>query len=301
MGWFGKAVTAALVFRGAGPLIRPLFRAPQEHPWQTPGRTVFVGDREFMVRQSGPEDGEPILLVHGLAGSSIGEWYRVAPLLSENYRVTMVDHRGHGLSVGSMEAYEIDEAADDVAGVLDDIGIASINVVGYSLGGTIAQAFAKRYPGRTRKLILIATFARQPVWSRRLLSFGALAVRGFERIFGFGTADVRAGYLLLTGAVEQQHGRWFWDETHRRDIESGAQATLSVLRFDSSRWLNLIEVESLVVIPTRDQLVPVAMQYDLASLLRSVKVVEVEGARHELPWARPQLLADEIEGFLRSS
>ena len=58
---------------------------------------------------------------------------------------------------------------------------------------------------------------------------------------------------------------------------------------------------SLVVIPTRDQLVPALWQYDLASRLANAAVVEVDGARHELPWTHADQLVKALDEFLGSS
>jgi pimeloyl-ACP methyl ester carboxylesterase len=284
--------------RALAPVLTPRFRQPQVHPWRQPGRTVFVGDSEFLLREAGPVDGDPLLLIHGLAGSSLGEWYRVAPKLAEKYRVILVDHRNHGLSALSRGPFEIGDEADDIAGVLDQMGVDAVDLVGYSLGGTVAQEFANRYPGRVKKMVLIGTFAFHPQPLRFLRGAGSVIVRGLERIFGVGTPDVRAGYLLATGAVEPQYGRWLWEETHRRDVDAGAQATLAMVRFDSREWIGRLDTETLIVIPTKDQLVPAAWQYELASRMRNVKVVEVVGARHELPWVQPMRLVSEIEDFL---
>jgi pimeloyl-ACP methyl ester carboxylesterase len=73
-----------------------------------------------------------------------------------------------------------------------------------------------------------------------------------------------------------------------------------MVRFDSRDWLGKLEAQTLVVIPLRDQLVPVSWQYELASMLKHPTVVELNGARHEVPWVHPERLVDEIEGFIRS-
>ena len=78
---------------------------------------------------------------------------------------------------------------------------------------------------------------------------------------GVGTPEVRSGYLIARNAVEPRHSRWIWQETARRDIESGAQATFALLRFDSSEWVGKLDVPTLVMIPTRDFLVPPRWQY----------------------------------------
>jgi pimeloyl-ACP methyl ester carboxylesterase len=295
----GRRLLLSLVaLRALAPSFTPRFRPPQEHPWRVEGRTVFVGDREFLVREVGPETGAPLLLIHGLAGSSLSEWYRVGPVLSQHRRLVMLDHRSHGLAPWDRGRFEIDDLADDIAGVLDRLGLAGVSVVGYSMGGAIAQTLAHRHPGKVGKLVLVATFASHPQPYRTLRAIGALVARGWERLTGFGTPDVRAGYLRWSGAVEARHGRWLWDETHRRDPDAGTQALLALLRFDSTRWVGHLENETMVVIPTSDQLVPPAWQYRLAGLLPDCRVVELPGAMHEVPWTHSGALADEISAFL---
>ncbi|MGH8914930.1 MAG: alpha/beta fold hydrolase [Acidimicrobiia bacterium] len=287
-----------VLWRALGPVISPRFRPPQEHPLRVPGRTVFVGDQEFVVREAGPTGGRTVLLIHGLAGSSIAEWYRIGPALAEKYRVIMVDHRSHGLAPLARDRFEVDDLADDTAGVLDQLGVGQVSVVGYSMGGTIAQALAHRHPGRVDRLVLVATFTHHPQPIRALREAGAILARAWERLTGLGTPEVRTVYLRLTGAVEERHARWLWEETHRRDVEAGAQATLALLRFDSRSWVGRIECETLVIIPTSDQLVPPAWQYQLAGALGDPAVVEIVGARHEVPWTHPDRVVEEIAAFI---
>lgn len=296
--WSRRVVWLWILWRLFGPVVKPEFKPPQEHPWRLTGRTVFVGDDEFVVREAGSGDGTPILLIHGLAGSSLGEWYQIGQKLATERRVIMIDHRNHGLAPQASERYEVEDVADDIVGVLDAIGVGEVDVVGYSMGGTIAQALANRHRGRVRRLALIATLAAHPdemKWARQV---GTLLTRAWERLTGIGTADVRSGYLLATGAVERRHGRWLWEETHRRDPNAGAQATMALLRFDSRRWVGKLEVPTMVMIPTGDLLVPPAWQYELASLIPEAEVAEIVGARHEVVWSHPERVLDELRSFL---
>jgi pimeloyl-ACP methyl ester carboxylesterase len=287
-----------VIWRAFAPTISPRFRPPQEHPLRSTGRTVFVGDQEFVVRESGPIDGKSVLLIHGLAGSSLAEWYRIGPALAEKYRVIMVDHRSHGLAPLARDRFEIDDLADDMAGVLDRLAVGQVSVVGYSMGGTIAQALAHRHPGRVDRLVLIATFSHHPEPDGTLRAVGAVLGRAFERLTGLGTPEIRSTYLRAIGAVEERHARWLWEETHRRDVDAGAQATLALVRFDSRPWVGRIEADTLVVIPTLDQLVPPAWQYALAGALSNPTVVELAGVRHEAPWTHPERVVDEIAEFI---
>lgn len=296
--WLKWGLGIGLLWRMFGPRVQPQFRPPQEHPLRVPGRTVFVGDDEYLVREMGPDGGIPILLVHGLAGSSLTEWYQVAPKLAVDRRVVMVDHRGHGLSAQGDLPFEVADDADDLAGVLDALGIGVVDVVGYSMGGVIAQALALRHPGRVRKLVLIATFATHSEGYRWFRRVGAILTRAWERVSGFGTPEVRSGYLIATGAIEPEHARWVWRETLRRDVESGAQATFALLRFDSSDWIGKLDVETLVMVPGNDFLVPPKWQHALAEAVPDVRMVEIEGAGHELVWTHSGEVADELRSFL---
>lgn len=296
--WIRRLVAAALLWRLFGPILRPEFRPPQEHPLRVPGRTVFVGDEEYLVREMGPDRGVPVLLVHGLAGASLTEWYQIAPELAVDRRVIMVDHRGHGLSARGDLRFEVSDDADDLAGVLDALETGKVDVVGYSMGGVIAQALALRHPGRVRKLVLIATFASHSKGYRWARWIGALLTRGWERISGFGTPEVRSGYLIARGAVEARHARWLWRETLRRDVESGAQATFALLRFDSTDWIGKLDVETMVIVPSRDFLVPPHWQYELASAIPQAELVEIEDAGHEVVWTHPDRVSDELRKFL---
>lgn len=296
--WLKRASMAAMLWRMFGPRLQPDFKPPQLHPLRVPGRTVFVGDEEYLVRELGPDEGMPILLIHGLAGSSLTEWYQLAPKLATDRRIIVVDHRGHGLSARGDLRFEVADDADDLVGVLDALGVRQVDVVGYSMGGVIAQALAMRNPDRVAKLVLIATFAthsRSYKWLRRV---GTVLARAWERLTGFGAAEVRSGYLIARGAVRPEHARWMWRETLRNDVESGSQATFALLRFDSRDWVGKLDLETLVVIPSSDFLVPTKWQHDLAEAIPGAKVLEVDGAGHELVWTHADLVADAVREFL---
>lgn len=296
--WVKWGIIGVVLWRLFGPRLQPDFEPPQEHPLRVPGRTVFVGDEEHLVREMGPDRGVPVLLVHGLAGASLTEWYQIAPKLAVDRKVIMVDHRGHGLSARGDLRFEVDDDADDLAGVLDALGVGEADVVGYSMGGVIAQALAMRHPGRVRRLVLIATFATHSVSYRWLRWVGAMLTRAWERVSGLGTPEARSAYLIGRGAVERRHARWLWRETLRRDVESGAQATFALLRFDSRDWIGRLGVETMVMVPGNDFLVPPRWQHELASAIPGARLVEIEGAGHEVVWTHPDRVADELTDFL---
>lgn len=297
MKWWKWALAGAVAWRAFGPRLEPEFRPPQEHPLRVPGRTIFVGDDEFLVREMGAADGVPLLLIHGLAGSSLTEWYQVAPKLAVDHRVILIDHRGHGLSAPGDRRFEVEDDSDDIAGVLDNLGVSEVDVVGYSMGGIIAQSFAQRHPGRVRKMALIATFASHSDGYRVFRRAGAVLARAWERLTGIGTPEIRGGYLIARRAVKPEHARWIWRDNLRRNVESGAQATFALLRFDSSDWVGKLGVPTMVMVPAGDFLVPPRWQYELAASIPDARLVEIRGAGHELVWTHADRVADELRSF----
>lgn len=262
-----------------------------------PGRTVTVGRYELLVREAGPEDAPVVVLVHGWAYGSTGTWHRVLPLLTERFRVVAVDYRNHGKADRIQGRYTVERVADEVAGALHAIGVGPATVVGYSMGGMIVQAMARRHPALVAKMVLAGTGAFP------------LPLRRYSTRAGFGAARAvgwigsRLGplisyeYLLRVGAVERRYAAWLWDVLVDRDVDLYFEGGNAIWRFDSRDWIGRLDVPAMVVIPTDDQLVPPAAQYELGSLLRDVEVVELVGARHEAVLTHAEDVAKAIARF----
>ena len=99
-------------------------------------------------------DGPPLLALHGLASSA--NWYDiVARLLRDRYHIYAPDQRGHGQTTSAPDGYDWKSLSDDLAGLLDHIGLDQVAVMGHSWGGNVATNFAADYPGRVSRLIMI--------------------------------------------------------------------------------------------------------------------------------------------------
>jgi 3-oxoadipate enol-lactonase len=108
-------------------------------------RRVGLADHETLVAQSG-ETGPAVVLVHAL-GLDWRMWAPVLERLSPGRRVYAYDLRGHGWATGSPVPFSLDDAAADLIGVLDALGLGQAHLVGLSYGGGIAQTAALAYPG----------------------------------------------------------------------------------------------------------------------------------------------------------
>ncbi|QDQ96182.1 alpha/beta fold hydrolase [Tomitella fengzijianii] len=121
-------------------------------------RRIPVGEHTFDVAVAGPEDGEPVLLLHGFP-ESYDEWRAVAPLLTAaGLRVIAPDQRGYspGARPSSVEDYRIDRLVADALGILDRLGAGRAHVVGHDWGASVAWTLAARHPGRVATLIAVS-------------------------------------------------------------------------------------------------------------------------------------------------
>ena len=115
-------------------------------------------------------EGEPVVLVHGFASTKEVNWLHpgwVATLTRAGRRAIALDNRGHGASAKLYDpaAYHSAVMAEDVRALLDHLGIARADVMGYSMGARIAAFLALAHPERVRSVVLRR--ARHPAGRRR--------------------------------------------------------------------------------------------------------------------------------------
>jgi hypothetical protein len=120
------------------------------------GRLIDLPGGALQVREDGPVNDPPIVLIHGWAASS--DWFdRITPLLATGHHVVRVDLLGHGGSAKPRNGYTMEEQADRVALALDRLGVRRALVAGHSTGGEVAIALAARHPELARRLAIIDT------------------------------------------------------------------------------------------------------------------------------------------------
>ena len=119
---------------------------------------VTVGDLTFDVRTLGPDDGEPVLLLHGFPETSLS-WSAVAPeLAAAGYRVIAPDQRGYSPDArpGSVADYAMDHLVGDVLGIADTLGLDTFHLVGHDWGAAVGWAIAADHGDRLRTFIAVS-------------------------------------------------------------------------------------------------------------------------------------------------
>jgi 3-oxoadipate enol-lactonase len=228
-----------------------------------PARTVLAhGHGELFLRDSGG-DGPAVMLLHGWMATGDLNWcaaYR--DLINAGYRVLAIDHRGHGRGPRPLVPFRLSDCAADAAAALRTLGLAPALVVGYSMGGAIAQLVARDHPDAASGVVLSATAQhwQDPETRRTWRAMGllglslSLAPRSVWR-FGF----------RRVGLPQNERTLWVQSELMRHSARDIAEAGRELGRYDSRPWLHSVAVPIAVVITTRDEAVPVYKQRELAA------------------------------------
>jgi pimeloyl-ACP methyl ester carboxylesterase len=269
-------------------------------PRLPPGRTLELpSGRSTFARVDGPRSAPTVLLLHGWAVTADLNWFGVFPHLRDHH-VVAPDHLGHGRASRQGrrgQRFTLARAADDALGALDVVGADRAIVVGYSMGGAVAQLLARRHPDRVAGLVLCATACR---FSGRAVtvSAGALtagaalhrrlppraALRAFDRV-----AERRTARWGLTG--------WPAEEVRRGDPAALIEALAELTRFDSRPWLRSVTARTGLVVTTADNVVALERQHEVVRRRPGAEVVEVEGD-HVVCTAAPELFGPALRRAL---
>jgi 3-oxoadipate enol-lactonase/4-carboxymuconolactone decarboxylase len=240
----------------------------------------------------GPE-GAPVVVFSNSIGTTIEMWDAQARALSGRYRVLRYDTRGHGRSPVADAAVTIGTLADDLAGLLDAVGVERAHVVGLSLGGMTAQAFAAAYPERVHGLVLMATSAYLPTgWEER-------------------AANVRAhGMAAITDAVMT---RWFTPAFHgapeaaalrqrflANPAEGYAACCLAIGGMDLREAIGSITAPTLIIAGADDPATPPSMSEDMRARIAGAELVVLAKAAHILNIEQAAAVNRHLGGFLDS-
>jgi len=258
-------------------------------------RTLRDGTR---VRIEG--SGDPVALIHGV-GMDLGMWDAVAAALAPQHRVISFDMLGHGGSAKPAGPYTLADFVAQVERVADALGLAQFDLVGFSMGGLVAQGFAARHPGRVRGLVLLNTVYRRSPDER-----AAIAAR---------VADVRNGGFA--SSVETALERWFTPvfraarpdvvESVRRhmftnELEAYANAYAVFATADAELEDAVADIAcpTLVMTGAEDQRSTAAMAEALAARIAQGRCEIIAGQRHLTPLEIPEQLAETFSAFFRA-
>lgn len=205
--------------------------------------------------------GQPVVLVHGLAGS-MRWWGRNVGPLAEYCRVYTVDLIGFGHS-RSGRRFVLHEAAAILAEWMDQLDLPRATFVGHSMGGLIVTHLAIRYPERVERLVLVDAAAFP------------IALRPLTRLPSLILALRHLPLSLLPTIIA---------DTLRAGIRTLWTALAALRRHTLERELAKVQAPTLVVWGERDTVVPLANGRRLAQALPDARLVILPGVGHNAMW-----------------
>ena len=220
--------------------------------------------------------------MHGWFASGGLNWAAAFAPLSEHFRVVAPDLRGHGRGIRSRKRFRLEDCADDLAALLENLGSGPAIVVGYSMGGLVAQLLWRRRPDLVSGLVLCATTRafvpghRQRYLVATTMNYAAGTV-SFSRL-------MRRMYTPpgMPRSARLRFGRptsmrvWAAGEMRRHDMRQIFEAGHATTRFNSTRWIGEVDVPTAVVVTTKDHAIPPDDQRQLAASINGARIFPVE-------------------------
>ncbi|HEV8437749.1 MAG TPA: alpha/beta fold hydrolase [Methylomirabilota bacterium] len=271
-------------------------------------RSISIGGLTLHYVEWGASQARPLVLLHGITGHA-RTWDRLAPELARRYRVLALDQRGHGDSDPAPDGeYRTATLADDLAGFVDKLALGAFTLVGLSMGGRVAIAYAGAYPARVERLVIV--------------DIGPdIHLPGLERIRG-----------MMAGAPEQiaseeqaveyiRNANPLYDEAElrhraRHGLKRLTDGTLSwkydkalreMMRLGARRdtidlWepLGQITCPTLLVRGAESDILSSDIAKKMLRSLRQGRLVEVAGAGHTVPGDQPAEFARVVRSFLEA-
>jgi pimeloyl-ACP methyl ester carboxylesterase len=256
----------------------------------------YIDLPRLRVRYRLEGSGPAAVLVHGVGGS-LDDWNRVVAKMADNYTILRYDLRGHGSSGKLPGPYELDDFVADLDDLAESCGIGSFHLVGFSLGGLIAQGYALAHPKKVDRLILLSTVAgRNEDEKRRVLArldivadgipgqhFENSVSRWFTEAFQRENPDVIAAYA---------------ERNRRNDPASYAAAYRVLATSDLADRLSEIRRPTLIATGEGDIGSNPRMARLMHEKIEGSELRIFPGLRHSILTEASALVASEVGNFL---
>ncbi|MEM4919988.1 MAG: alpha/beta hydrolase [Candidatus Nezhaarchaeales archaeon] len=258
---------------------------------------IRIGDVNIYYEIKG--EGDPLVMIMGLAGNL--DWWdpKMISELSKHFKLILFDNRGAGRSDMGQKQFSIKLFANDTAGLMNALGIPKANVLGFSMGGMIAQELVLNYPEKVKKLVLCSTFcgARRGVLPPpQPVPLDDLAENP-RKVMEF------MARMIFTEEFINSNPQAFEDMIQRMlrapiTKEAFIKQFYAIMEFDTYDRLPQIKVPTLVLHGKMDILLPVENATILASAIPNAKLVILERSGHGLAEEIEKVIAEIID-FLR--
>ena len=244
--------------------------------------------------------GEPLVMIRGV-GSTVDHWYEQVPVLSKKYQLLVFDNRGIARSSDPGGSFSTKNMAADTVALMVALGIKKAHVLGYSMGGMIAQELALAYPEKINGLILVATDCGISLRISARPEYSGL----FTEMIRLGTNEAKTAAAACLFAKQTFESR---PDIIQRYAEvslrfPAAQKTLerqweAITRHEACGRLQNINAPTLVITGSEDVLIPAENSRVLAERIPNARVRSIDGGGHLFVVEKAQQFNEAVWGFL---
>jgi 3-oxoadipate enol-lactonase len=257
-----------------------------------------IGNIEMYYEVHG--SGEPVVLIHGLSMDS-STWFNQVSVLSQNYQVVVFDNRGVGQTDAPNEDYSTEMMADDAVALLKFLNVDNAHILGFSMGGMIAQIIALKYPELVRSLLLNTTAAQFPAkakhlvqtWLRMLNENVSLETRIREGFLWVYTNEFFEDDETVMASVNLAI-----NHPHPLSTHGFAGQVAALMKHDTRSQISQISVPTLVLIGGDDIFIPIEFSEELAAKILKAELVILERGGHNCWMEFPELFNQAVMQFL---
>ena len=256
---------------------------------------MMINDVDIYYQVAG--SGDPLLLLHGL-GSSSAAWQLQRESFSPDYKLILVDCRGHGRSGKPPGPYTMSLLADDTIKLLDALDVPAVHVVGLSLGGMIGFQMAVNHPQRLLSLTAVNTGPevvprtikeRLAIWQRKLL----------VNIFSMEQIAQSIGNGLFPEPEQAELRQMFIDGFAANDKAAYKATTGAILGWSVCHRLGEIQCPVLMISSDQDY-TPVSAKERYLAEMPDARLVVINNSRHAVPIDQPEAFNATVREFLTS-
>ena len=246
-------------------------------------------------------DGPPLVLIMGYRLNSSAWPREFLDSLARRFTVITPDNRGTGKSDKPLDGYAIANLTRDVLGLLDALGIARAHILGYSMGGAIAQEFVRQFPERVAGLVLCATMCG----GRRAIYARASVLRVMRDLDGLEPEEIARRIWKVTYSpsyladnMEKIEGQMLREIAEPTPLHAADLQFQAFSDFDSSDALPNVRAPTLVLTGDLDQLISPGNSKIIAELIPGAELRILRGIAHRLMWEAAQDCAHIVSDFL---
>jgi pimeloyl-ACP methyl ester carboxylesterase len=267
-----------------------------------PTEYLDAGGIRFAYRTFGNRTGVPLIFLQHFTGNMDSWDPAVVNGLAKHNRVIVFDNTGVGKSSGATPD-NVEQMTVDAARFISELGYTHVNLLGYSLGGFIAQKLAAGYGSLVTKLVLVATGPQGG--DEHLLS--VLADAAARK----GDDDIRLPLFFTASEASQAAGRGFLQRAKQRVVDRDAESDDSIAQAQATalitwcatadpeqRILRAVGQPALIVSGSNDTMIPCENAYAMFKAMKDARLLLYPDAGHGVLFQYPELFVDQVDRFL---